>query len=87
MFYGLHETIKASKSIDFVRIADLGCFQRASHYVYGFVVSFKRNRERVAIFTAKGERKTRRIRKTGWCSVDYLGDQGQRLKSSRTKLL
>jgi hypothetical protein len=87
IFYGLHEPIKSLKSIHFVRISDLGCFQRASQQVYGFVIGFERNREWVAVLAAKGEIKRCRIRKPRGCSVDDFCNKGQRLKSSRTKLL
>ena len=54
--------------------------------MYRFVVGFERNGKWVPVFAAESKRKTCRIRKARWCSVDYLGNQGQRLKSSRTKL-
>ena len=86
MLYGLHETIESSKSIDFLGISNPGCFQRASQHVYGFVVGFEGNGEWVAVLAAEGKRKTCRIRKPRGRSMDYFGNQGQRLKSSRTKL-
>src|SRR5258708_6426555 len=63
MFYSLHKTMKSSKSINFVGISDLGCFQRASQHMHGFVVGFKRNWKWVSVLAAERERKTCRIRK------------------------
>ena len=87
MLDGPYKTIKSSKYVDFLRISDLGGFQRASQHAYGFVVGFERNGKWVPVFAAEGKREICWVRKPRGCSVHHLGNKGQRLKSSRTELL
>ncbi len=87
MLYGMHETIKPSKSIDLVHISNPGCFQRTSQHLDGFAVGLEGDGKRVAVFAPESERKTCGIRKPRGRSMNDFGNQGQRLKSSRAKLL
>ena len=71
-----HKFIEAAESLRLVRIAQLGGLKGTSQHPKRLIIGFQRNRKWMAIFSAVSERKSRRIRKSYWGSMDNFRDQG-----------
>src|ERR1700704_4163339 len=87
MLYCSHKAIKFSKSVDFIRVAELRRFQRAPQDLNGFVVRFEGNREGMSVLAPEREGIASRVGKSYWRTMNHLCHQRQRLQSARTKLL
>ena len=85
VFDDAREAVKAFEAVEFLCVADASGVECAAEDVEGFVVGLQRNRKRMAVFTAVGERETRGIGEASGCAVNDFGDERERLQSARSK--
>ena len=81
------QPIQSPEALKLFHVSKSSCFQAPPKDSERLVVDLERHRERVAVFAAVRERKTRRIGKPAGRSVHDLRDQGQGLQSSWSESL
>ena len=72
---GSNKLIQTAEAVELVSVAEFCSIEGNSQPVEGLIVGFQRNRKRMAVFAAMGERKTRGISETAWRAMDDFGDQ------------
>src|ERR1041385_5252086 len=84
---GSNELIQTAKAVELFPVAELGSVEGNAQVVEGLIVGLQRDRKRMAVFAAVGERKTRGIVETAWGPMNDFGNQREGLKRARTELV
>src|ERR1035441_624440 len=81
-FHFTGQPIQSPEALKLLDVSKSSCFETPPKDSERLVVDLERHRERVPVFAAVRERKTRRIGKPAGRSVHDLRDQGQGLQRS-----
>jgi hypothetical protein len=81
-FHFTGQPIQSPEALKLFRMSKSSCFQAPPKYSERLVVDLERHRERVPVFAAVHERKSRRIGKPAGRSVHDLRDKSQGLQRS-----